>query len=454
MDCEQALEMIVAVMDREILPEDRLLLDAHVQECAECRANAEAFRLQDSALRRSFVPRRQASALVAERVIAQVRASPGPRMRHRTGYFWLPYVAAAAAGFLLAALLFRPWEKAPSVVVVEPPPDQPKLELVQQAKDMVQFGCSSDVVLTQPPGRRDWRALKPGEEIALGTRVRTGPRARCEFRTSDGSEVRLNNETELLFAASRRLDLIKGQIMTRVAKSPAPFQVAIPDATVTALGTEFDIQCKPDETVLTVLEGATEVKGSGVRQIVETGEAAFIVKGRVERKEQGHNLIHATSWVHELLMLKGPNNQELAKRVDDILAQIGQSKAEFFDEESIRSLGDHCVLPLSRFIQSGRSQGDLQKRRMAANIVADLAQPWSIPDLIRLLSDVDKDVRFHAARGLRRLTRQTFGREPEQWRDRPATCAAALKQWQTWWEENKHRYPNLADSSSAGLLTK
>jgi hypothetical protein len=47
-------------------------------------------------------------------------------------------------------------------------------------------------------------------------------------------------------------------------------------------------------------------------------------------------------------------------------------------------LGDHCVLPLTRYIQSERSRGPgrQSKRASAARILADLPQPWSIPDLL------------------------------------------------------------------------
>src|SRR5207302_11051128 len=111
-----------------------------------------------------------------------------------------------------------------------------------------------------------------------------------------------------------------------------------------------------------------------------------------------------------ILILKGRNNKELARRIDGLLAQIGATKTSFLSEEEIRALGDHCVLPLTRFLESDRYRGDAGKRHVAANILADLAQPWSIPDLIILLRDNDGEVRYHAARGLARLTQQSFGR--------------------------------------------
>ncbi len=234
----------------------------------------------------------------------------------------------------------------------------------------------------------------------------------------DGSEIRLNKQTELLFAAGRCLELIKGQLLARVVHAPSVFQVTIPGATITALGTEFDILCEPAESLLTVLEGSTKVEGKGPEQLVKTGEAATIINGEIHKK-QVKNLLQIKSWTHEILMLKGRNNKELANRVNDLLAQLGESKTAFLDEQEIRGLGDHCVLPLTRYIQSDRSRADESRRQMAAGILADLAQPWSIPDLISLLDDSDKEIRYNAAKALKRLTQQAFGRQPEAWRKVP-----------------------------------
>src|SRR5262245_61854100 len=75
------MAQISAQLDREIRPEDRELLEAHLRDCAACAAAAEAFRLQDADLRRLFAPRRQAAAAVAEHVISRLREIPAERER-------------------------------------------------------------------------------------------------------------------------------------------------------------------------------------------------------------------------------------------------------------------------------------------------------------------------------------------------------------------------------------
>jgi len=192
-----------------------------------------------------------------------------------------------------------------------------------------------------------------------------------------------------------------------------------------------------------VLQGSIKVKESNNEQIVATGEQLSIVDGKIS-KDRIYDLALAATWVNELLAMKGRDNQELGQRVNDLLARIGRTKMEEMYEGEIRALGDHCVLPLSRYIQSDLSKGpDQQYRRVtAARILSDVAQPWSIPELIALLADRDADVRYYAALGLKRLTAQTQGRSPEEWRDLPvAQTRENYQRWQTWWEKNKNRYP-------------
>jgi ferric-dicitrate binding protein FerR (iron transport regulator) len=438
MDCEQVLDLISAQIDRELLPGQQALLDAHLEQCPECRSAADEFQAQDAALRRTFAPRRQAALAVAERVVAQLRTSPSPN-RHRLA--WLPMLAAAAAGFLAALLVFRPWQHV-EVVIEKPDP----FTMALGPTEMPQLGHAFLTVANEPveisaANGSPWQKFESGGELALGCRVRTGPSVRCEFRTADGSEIRLNSGTELLFAASRRLELIKGQIMARVAEAGTPFKVIVPKATITALGTEFDLLCKPLETVLTVLQGSTKVEGQGADQIVRKGQAATIIDGQVARTDAIHDMVLATNWVHEILMLKGRDNNELARRVNDLFAHLGQAKIDTLYEEEIRGLGYHCVVPLTRYIQSDLSK-DRHKRIRAASILADLAQPWSIPDLIQLLGDKDAEVRYYAAKGLKRLTAQTMRRELEDWRRlQPKDLQDTQKEWQFWWEQNKARFP-------------
>lgn len=476
MDCEQVIQLISAELDGEIPPDDRPALEAHLAGCESCRATTQALRLQDATLRRTFAPRREAAIAVADRVIAQLRpADPVVAAR----FPWMPVLLSAAAGFLLAVLVFRPWLRptAPLTRVTDDPPGQeqpqkiahtdpdaqrgerpegapretPKKEPAPESvppgpqKPLTQLVFAKGVIEMLPPGSDSWRALATGGNVEPGTRVRTDSIGRCEFRTPDGSEVRLNGNTELVFHTNRQLELAQGQVWSNVAEDEDPYEIQVPsaDAKVTALGTQFDLACTALATVLTVAQGTTRVEGKAGEEIVQFGEQAKIVGGAIAERHRIHDLVVATSWIHEILVLKGHDNEELAKRMDDMLAQIGNAKMSFMYEKEILQLGDHCVLPLTRFIQSEQSKGDKQKRANAARILAKIARPWSVEDLIKLLADDDREVRFHAAKALERLTDgQTQGLSAEEWRDAAADArTATLERWRVWWGDNKDQFP-------------
>ena len=69
-----------------------------------------------------------------------------------------------------------------------------------------------------------------------------------------------------------------------------------------------------------------------------------------------------------------------------------------------------------------------------------------VPDLINLLEDNDPEVRHHTARGLARLTGETQGLSPDDWKADRETWATGLTQWQTWWQQNRFRYSAPPDS--------
>jgi predicted anti-sigma-YlaC factor YlaD len=433
-DCDKALTLLSAQLDREIRPEERPVLESHLAKCPGCRVAADAFRLQDADLRRAFAPRREAAARVAERVIARL---PAGRANGRAPLRWVPLVLAAAAGFLLAVGVFRPWQPRPGGTTTGP-------ETPAEPKPTVLLTLATGAVEVMLPGKSAWEPLPAGSAVEVGATIHTPSQVRCTFCTADGSEVRLNSGTQVRFDTGRRLALAKGQILASVANAQIPFEVQVADATVQALGTQFGLWSQPAETTLVVLEGSAKVRGPDAESVVESGEAARIVKGQVTEKRRGEDLLQQTRWLQEILAVK-PDDPRLAKFVEDELARIGQGKAEFLNEEEIRSLGASCALPLTRFIESDRSRTPAErvKRVKAARILADMAQPWSVPDLIKMLSDDDPDVRAYAASGLERLTSKTMGCPSDQWRARPPKALQEnVKAWQEWWQEHKNLYPS------------
>jgi HEAT repeat protein len=141
-------------------------------------------------------------------------------------------------------------------------------------------------------------------------------------------------------------------------------------------------------------------------------------------------------------MLKGHGDPELAHRISHIFAEIGHMKVTRLLEEEIRALGDHCVMPLTHFIDSPDGRKNARLRRKAARLLADIAVPWTVPYLIRFLEHDDGEVRFHVAQALERLTGNDFRCEPSTWQTGGQEVRnQALERWYRWIQENAERYP-------------
>jgi ferric-dicitrate binding protein FerR (iron transport regulator) len=438
MECDQANKLISARLDGEISAEDAALLEGHLPGCADCRSAADAMAADHALLTRAFELRREAAAMVAERVIQRFPA------RRRISMRWLSPVIAAAAGFLLAVFVFQPWTKnrIPSVQTSANPaiPVATRPTSLPSPSPIAHLALATGKVEILPKETAFWCPMPTGGDVPPEARVRTGPGVRCEFACADGSKVRLNEGTELHFAGSRKFELAEGQVWSGVEPSKIAFTVAVPNGNVTALGTRFDLSSRAGKSRLIVIDGRTRVQGGNDEVIVNAGEQMEMEAGRLGRPERMYALQTAERWIDEILVLKGRDNPELNQHIDDLMAQLGSDKMQYLYESEIRGLGDHCVVPLTRYIQSDRSKGEAEKRQRAARIISDCAQPWCVPYLIELLSDTDADVRNSAASGLQRVT----GREgrPPDWRSTPLRMREQwIEKWKQWWEENHDHIP-------------
>src|SRR5437899_2802365 len=164
MNCDEAASLISQRVDSELAGDDAaaVALGAHLAECADCRATAEAVQLQDATLVRAFAPRRAAAEAVADRVTAAL-APPRPHRAWRP----VPLAAAIAAAVVIVTgtLVATLWRRGPQsdtgVITAQP------IALVTLSTGRV-FTCPSHA-----PGA--WRPVAPGAALAEGALVRTAP---------------------------------------------------------------------------------------------------------------------------------------------------------------------------------------------------------------------------------------------------------------------------------------
>lgn len=206
----KAADWLVRLQSTEISLEETLAWQAWIHENP---ANAEAFaRLEEisQALRDLPAPAAVPAALLArDRYDASV---PIGGWKPRRAQRWPWATLGVAASFALIALVFAFW-KAP------------------------------------PAGANAYEtAIGENRSVAL----------------ADGSIVSLGGDTRIEVALSdkvRSIELSRGEALFKVAKDSArPFKVRAGDATIIAVGTEFNVERDSDRAVVSVTEGRVEVK--------------------------------------------------------------------------------------------------------------------------------------------------------------------------------------------------
>ena len=460
MDCAKVQSLVDTWIDGEIDADDRIALESHVDTCEECRKAAESIRATDADLSRAFAPLREAAMQVADRTKAALTdqsatPSDGNEIGWNRGY-WVSLFVAAAAGFLLAVILYQTWFDGP---------DQIEQRVIktndESATTVARLVVATGAVDLRQVESEAWQQVSESAKFVCptGSAVRTGPDVRCELETTDGCIIRLNNETEITLNSGREVQLRRGQLWCSSPEDISLSVLANSDAEIPRENSQslvnespWTFKCPSNTSMFTTLQqdgGVQVTSASGEIELqtqvdskrLRQGETAMIVDDGIVSTERTHDVILGSSWIHPLLMKKGYASREMGGRVDELLARIGQTKVSHLYEREIRSLGEYGVLPLLRYVESPISLNSRTRRNQAMRILADVAPSWAISDLIGLLSDQDPEVRFLAASALQRLTAQNQGRVPEQWCESLASCTDAIERWNSWWEENSQRYP-------------
>jgi len=440
MRCEDAMNQLNARADGELSEVDATELDAHLSECATCRATADVLPSLDTDLRRTFAARREAADRLATSVSEIVRTASSLPTSETSANVRPPRllsgqtVVAAAAGFLLAVLVFRPWQSKFDVIA-----ELPTIEPIARLE------LASGPVEVRPASQTHFLACEPSAPLEKSSVVRTGPTTQCEFSLKDGGALRLDRDTEVALHEPRRVELKAGRLWLRAESLRKNIRIqAIDGNVVVQADAEVNVAATPEATHVTAICGVVQIETGAGSVEVRPGDSVGLVKQQVVVPEQQPDARLDTAWINSLLALGDSNNPELVTRVRELLAQVGAAKLSQLYEDEIRRLGDAGVPPLLAYLDTTRETPTAARREVAARIVADVAHARRICDLIELLTDPNPDVRLHAARGLERLTGRNQGHPAESWQSAAswATCETPYQNWLNWWAANHHHYPS------------
>ena len=256
----------------------------------------------------------------------------------------------------------------------------------------------------------------------------------------DGNALRLDCNTEVTLRKPEVVEVNRGRLYT-ICQPAKGLEITSGGGTIVTKSTaQVAVECQPQATRLIVIDGEVKVRTGQGTLAIGPGKQVRIVEGRLDDAERCDTLLE-TGWVNGVLALRSSDDPELADRVNRLLASVGAAKLSLLYEDELRRLGDGGVPPLLAYLNSTRNTPNVAQRATAARIVADVAEPRWVADLIALLTDANADVRFHAARAgatdrpqPRRSGRNVASRTVGGLR-------GAHEKWLKWWQANRDRYP-------------
>lgn len=164
------------------------------------------------------------------------------------------------------------------------------------------------------------RLLGLHDDFSAGaTTLVTAPAERRSEVLADGSTVTLNVETRVQARVDdevRHLVLTDGEAVFGVRHDPErPFVVRVGrNATVTALGTRFQVRHSGDTALVTLLEGSVRVDRGGQSRVLAVGEQAIIERGGLHVRQV--SLEDATSWSRGWMVFRGQPLQHVVAEVN------------------------------------------------------------------------------------------------------------------------------------------
>jgi len=123
---------------------------------------------------------------------------------------------------------------------------------------------------------------------------------------ADGSVISLGGNTRIEVALSdkvRTIELTRGEALFKVAKDSArPFKVRAGDATIIAVGTEFNVERDSDRDVVSVTEGQVVVKPVGLLPLLQ----GFKPKLRSVHVDAGQQTTAGSAGIEEPTKMEDP----------------------------------------------------------------------------------------------------------------------------------------------------
>jgi hypothetical protein len=232
--CDDVRSLLPQYRSGQLSPARALLVEAHLHECVACRRVAETGRRLSPA----DVPWQHEL----------------PRATNDS-FRWM---AAAAAVVLIAVSAYFVQDR----FFASPAGMRARVDSLSGALYRVGFSGES--------------ALKAGDVLAEGERVRTAGDSRAVLRLADGSVVEMNERSEFAVSMRRKdttIQLGRGNIIVQAAKrKTGHLYVAAKDCRVSVTGTVFSVNSGMKGSRVSVIEGEVRVASAGANSVLHPGD--------------------------------------------------------------------------------------------------------------------------------------------------------------------------------------
>jgi hypothetical protein len=293
------------------------------------------------------------------------------------------------------------------------------------------------------PADADYKALKVGDPVDAGMSLRSTPGSRIAIDFGDGSELRIDENTELTVLEARKLDLKKGRIHLLVQADGAKrFEIETPHVSFSTAAAVFDLTFvprvengPPAATTLRVLDNNVNAVGKKFKANVFAGFWITAFGTQLNTPDPAKNGSLDTAWVHPLLAERGRADAEITNRMMEMSGILANQKPNDPVEAAMRALGDLATPELARYLARPLHPTQAVRRATAARIIAETGTMKSAAALATLLQHAEPEVRVIAAQGLARLNGgKDLGFGDAVWKGE--SLEAAQKAWETWLKQN------------------
>jgi len=202
------------------------------------------------------------------------------------------------------------------------------------------------VVAARQPAAADKGGLKVGDRLAPGAVVGTGPGGRVALVTKKGSEVTLNEKSQVAIASLHGIRLIGGEVYCR-SRSAEIEQITTAAGTIELLGTALDAALQNGHSVaVTVIHGKVRLTNAHGKMIVEAGKRSLLTASLPPDPGTPADIRAATTWYDGRgAVLSDFGDISYTFRRGDMFMEIWTMKADGSGKRHVKSYLGYGMAP-------------------------------------------------------------------------------------------------------------